>query len=444
MEEIRAQIEGVVMAAEAKDPTNVSVAALSHRLPRELWAKAKSILDTDPTTKGTMRRLYSSLTTLCLEPYPLPTSTAAALDDIRGACHSPNRFADQTFGVVVYSDGRAGVTVDHTVADFPAGLETAVWISSLAAAATEAAGADVSSPPSAAEEILFPALQTRALLPLPQEKRPGEPDLFRPPVSAPLPQGYRDSIPRDIRSHTVRLPRKLQKQRLVDVALQLACQFAVGRDTPMTQGVALRGVIHARAEPVMIVTREGVEFCEALENGAMTAEMREAAFRAAVEARKERIKLKTFPLYRNLFLAPSLSVLPQSTELATVQAVLHVASGAPVDSPQPGTMVSFSGSSSMPSGSSVAAAVNTVTAESQLGITYIASFPKASEEEDGAVTVAFTATGTLWRRELEDVVRSFDAVWELVLEAALGDEDADELVPPAVVEERKLWLLAVP
>jgi hypothetical protein len=234
-----------------------------------------------------MRRLYSSITTLCLEPYPLPSSTAAALDDVRGAVHSANRFADQTLGLVVYADGRAGMTADHTVADMAAALETAVWISMLAASAPEgaAAAAEVQ-----AEEITFPALHTRALLPLPQVQRPGEPELFRPPVSAPLPQGYRDSLPRDVRTARLRLPRALYTRRVVDVAVQLAAQFAVGRDTPMTQGVAIRGVVNARAEPVMVVTREGIEFCEALQDGAVTAEMREAAFLAAVEARKERIK----------------------------------------------------------------------------------------------------------------------------------------------------------
>jgi hypothetical protein len=140
-------------------------------------------------------------------------------------------------------------------------------------------------------------------------------------------------------------------------------------------------------------------------------------------------------LYRNLFLAPSLSVLPSSPELSTLQAVLHVASGAPVDSAQSGTMVSFSGSTVH---HGVLAALGTVTAESQLGINYIARVPPKARSTvdvkegsgggfedggDGLVEVSFTATGTLWRRELEDVVRSFDAVWELVLEAALGPPD---------------------
>jgi hypothetical protein len=138
--------------------------------------------------------------------------------------------------------------------------------------------------------------------------------------------------------------------------------------------------------------------------------------------------VKTFPLYRNLFLAPSLAVLPSTPELQTLQAVLHVASGAPVDSAQSGSMVSFSGATVRGGGGGgggVVAALGAVAAESQLGITYVARVP--AKEGGGEVEIAFAATGTLWRRELEDVVRSFNAVWELVLEAAVGQ----------VVEEKR-------
>ncbi|KAA8897229.1 hypothetical protein FN846DRAFT_910473 [Sphaerosporella brunnea] len=88
-------------------------------------------------------------------------------------------------------------------------------------------------------------------------------------------------------------------------------------------------------------------------------------------------------------------------------------------------MVSFSGSSSMPSGSSVAAAVNTVTAESQLGITYIASFPRPQKKK--------TAPSPFGRR-----------VGTGAGSGARRRRTPTSSFRPLVVEERKLWLLAVP
>jgi hypothetical protein len=152
--------------------------------------------------------------------------------------------------------------------------------------------------------------------------------------------------------------------------------------------------------------------------------------------------VKTFPLYRNLFLAPSLGILPSSPELQTLQAVLHVASGAPLDSPQSGSMVSFSGATVR--GGGVVAALGTVAAESQLGIVYVARLP--AKEGDGEVEVAVSATGTLWRRELEDVVRSLNAVWELVLEAAVvggGDSEEEEKRRREALELAQLQMMAV-
>jgi len=246
----------------------------------------------------TMNRLYSSLTTLALEDYVLPHPASDALEDIRGNCDSPNRFADQTLGFVVYSDGAVGMTTDHTVADCSAGLETALWLSSLAAKA-EAGRRLYQVRPRPPKELSFPALVTACkMLPMYNGPRPGEPMLFQPKTApkAPMPRGYSDNVARSVRTLSLRLPKELLQKRLVDATLQLALQAAVGRDTPITQSVYQRGTANARSEPVMAVTEEGVRFIEMLADPNVAPEERETAFQVAVAARGERIKCAPPPL----------------------------------------------------------------------------------------------------------------------------------------------------
>lgn len=222
-----------------------------------------------------MTRLYGSLVTLALEDYPLPGATAAALDDIRGNTYSPNRFADQTCGVVVYADGRAGVTVDHTVADCAAGLELAGWLAAAAAAAPV-------RPPhqgSRAEAADVPDVQPFRQLRFAKMRGPR--------VST----EYRDSVQRTVHTATLRLPRAVHDRVLTDFCLQLALQAAVGRDEAITQSIYQRGIVHGRCEPVMVVTAAAAAFLAGTAP-TTTGSRRddEAAFHAAWEARRERVK----------------------------------------------------------------------------------------------------------------------------------------------------------
>lgn len=49
--------------------------------------------------------LYSSLITVALEEHPAPADISERVDDVRMGETSENRFADQTLGIVSYSDG---------------------------------------------------------------------------------------------------------------------------------------------------------------------------------------------------------------------------------------------------------------------------------------------------------------------------------------------------
>jgi len=238
----------------------------------------------------TMNRLYNSLTTIALEDYVLPHPTSDALEDIRGNCDSSNRFADQTLGFVFYADGAVGMTTDHTVADCSAGLETALWLSELAAKASMGKRL-YQVRPRPPKELSFPALISACkMLPMYNGPRPGE-TMFQPKAQkAPMPRGYIDNVARSVRTLTLRLPKELLQKRLVDATLQLALQAAVGRDTPITQSVYQRGTVNARSEPVMAVTEEGVRFVEMLADENVPPEERETAFQVAVAARGERIK----------------------------------------------------------------------------------------------------------------------------------------------------------
>jgi hypothetical protein len=207
-----------------------------------------------------MTRLGSSLITLSLESYALPCGIAAALEDIRGNTDSPNRFADQTCGLVVYADGRAGVTIDHTVADCAAGFELSKWLSQLALTAPTSTAAS-------------------------QYKAPKR--LRLPRLHGPAPLKFQDSVSRVVDTVTLSLPRDVVEKRVTDFLLSLALQAAVGEGVPITQSVLQRGVVNARTELVMMVTSESSKFL---------AEKTPEALTSAWEARNLRIKCMSPPV----------------------------------------------------------------------------------------------------------------------------------------------------
>lgn len=51
--------------------------------------------------------LYSSLITVALEVHPAPADISERVNDVRMGETSENRFADQTLGIVSYSDGES-------------------------------------------------------------------------------------------------------------------------------------------------------------------------------------------------------------------------------------------------------------------------------------------------------------------------------------------------
>ncbi|KAF8249347.1 hypothetical protein K440DRAFT_621993 [Wilcoxina mikolae CBS 423.85] len=325
-----------------------------------------------------MTRLGSSLITLSLESYALPCGVAPALEDIRGNTDSPNRFADQTCGLVVYADGRAGVTVDHTVADCAAGFELSKWLSQLAAAApTPTAPAQYKTP----TMLRFPRLR-----------------------GGPAPTKYQDSVPRLVNTLTFPLPRGVVEKGLTDFLISLALQAAVGEGVAITQSVFQRGVVNARTELVMMVTSESTEFLA--DKTPKTPETLASAW----EARKLRIKARTFPFYLSTFLAPALSCLPESPAMETVQKVVELASGDKAEVQLTGFTVDYHHLDGVEAG------LSNIYLPHQLAVFYLA---KPGQGGYGEVEIAFSATGG-WKEKVENVVDGFSRAWEEVVNVALS------------------------
>lgn len=102
VDEIEQQIQRILKARPERK-TNISV--LSWRLRRPDWHARKTAYEQIPENAAPLSTLYSSLVTVALEDYQAPVDTSERLNDVRLGETSENRFADQTFEVVSYSDG---------------------------------------------------------------------------------------------------------------------------------------------------------------------------------------------------------------------------------------------------------------------------------------------------------------------------------------------------
>ncbi|KAI5788126.1 hypothetical protein FPQ18DRAFT_392430 [Pyronema domesticum] len=387
--ELQEELEEIVAAGEYLPEPTPSISALSHRLPRAEWARAKDALGGGDS----MVRLHNSLLTLSLEPYPLPIGTAAALDDIRGNTPSPNRFADQTCGLVIYADGRAGLTVDRTVADLSAGLQLGSWLSEVAAAAPLGESAPLPQLPQGGQGGREAALAQLRWQQEMMRRRPRQ--LKFPKLRAPkgVPTVYADAVPRIVQAVTLGGMGMDHERR--ELCLLLALQRSVGPREGIVVAVPQTGIVNGREDWVMGVTEEMASFWSEGEN--------KEAFERALKSLGERTAERHFPFYLTTLLVPALNTLPPSSALETVKKIVRVASGE-------GAEVQFSG---LKAEGGVEAGLSSIDGPNKLSVFYLA-------REDDEVEVAFSATGH-WRWQVDGVVERFLRAWEDVVRFAIEE-----------------------
>ncbi|KAI5819721.1 hypothetical protein BZA77DRAFT_375586 [Pyronema omphalodes] len=388
--ELQEELEEIVAAGEYLPEPTPSISALSHRLPRAEWARAKDALGGGDS----MVRLHNSLLTVSLEPYALPIGTAAALDDIRGNTPSPNRFADQTCGLIIYADGRAGLTVDRTVADLHAGLQLGSWLSEVSAAAPLGEPAPLPQLPHGEQRGREAAIAQLKWQQEMMRRRPRQ--LKFPKLRAPkgIPLAYVDAVPRIVQAVTLGgMGLDHQKRQL---CLLLALQKSVGPREAIVVSVPQTGIVNGREDWVMGITEEMVSFWSEGEN--------KEAFEKALKSLEKRTTEKHFPFYLTTLLVPALNTLPSSPALETIKKVIRIASGA-------GAEIQFSGLEIKDGEGGVEAGLSSIDGPNKLSVFYLA-------REDDEVEVAFSATGH-WRWQVDGVVERFLRAWEDVVRVAV-------------------------
>lgn len=268
-----------VLAQTASDAApGTSVGHLT-TLPREDWAATRqALLEIAPGNRGTLDAVESALFCVCLDD--------VAPEDVHRACDlllhgdSRNRWFDKAVSFIVFSDGRAGLNVEHskldgtTVLDFvdavlgrpadehplpaAAGRQDAPAVRPLAFVldaalqhtVTDAASAFADHAADTATAVLsFPEVGTEYI-----KARGTSPDAF------------------------------------VQLAYQLAHRRAKGLVGATYESIATRQYRHGRTEAMRVVTPEVLTFVASMDDVGASADARRSAFRAAATKHGERAK----------------------------------------------------------------------------------------------------------------------------------------------------------
>lgn len=276
LDDIEAGLSAVMKAGA--EPADVSVGHLT-TMARAEWAAARqSLLARDPRNADALDDIETALFCVCLEDFA-PADTQEACDELLYGDRG-NRWFDKAVSFVVFTDGRAGINIEHCELDGTTILSfTDALLSSPPEEHSQQSGARSQGLP-ALEPLVFELDDTLRA----QARSAAEAFAAYGQATATATVSFDDF------GATTAKALGVSPDAFVQVAYQLAHQRAKGHLGATYESIATRQYRHGRTEAMRVVTPEMVDFVATMENPSTDRATRRAAFQAAAQAHVTRAK----------------------------------------------------------------------------------------------------------------------------------------------------------
>ncbi|MFC9246491.1 choline/carnitine O-acyltransferase [Streptomyces sp. NPDC057136] len=276
LDEIEAGLRAVTKADVHTDEADRAGHLTS--MARAEWAAARDTLLAHPRNAETLDDIETALFCVCLEDFA-PEDTKATCDELLYGDRG-NRWFDKAVSFVVYTDGRAGINVEHCELD---GTTILSFTDAL-----------LSTPPEEHARLSGACAQGQ---PVPQPLAFELDDTLRTQVrtAAEAFAAYgaataTSTVSFDDFGSTAAKALGVSPDAFVQAAYQLAHQRAKGHLGATYESIATRQFRHGRTEAMRVVTPEMPAFVAAMDDPEADHDTRRAAFRAAAGAHVARAK----------------------------------------------------------------------------------------------------------------------------------------------------------
>ncbi|KAI9295978.1 acyltransferase ChoActase/COT/CPT [Neoconidiobolus thromboides FSU 785] len=112
--QLRLAINSIDNLDQSQYQPNVGILTGEHR---DIWAKARELLETNQLNQQTLNYIDTSLFVLCLEDYSPSTNIDESHQVIFHGHTGQNRWFDKAIQLILTNNGRAGINGEHTPAD---------------------------------------------------------------------------------------------------------------------------------------------------------------------------------------------------------------------------------------------------------------------------------------------------------------------------------------
>ncbi|MFD9500793.1 choline/carnitine O-acyltransferase [Streptomyces sp. NPDC060035] len=247
-------------------------------MARAEWAAARDALLAHPRNAETLDDIETALFCVCLEGFA-PEDTKATCDELLYGDRG-NRWFDKAVSFVVYTNGRAGINVEHCELDGTTILSfTDALLSTTPEEHARRSGARSQGQP-VPQPLAFELDGTLRA----QVRTAAEAFAAYGAATATSTVSFDDF------GSTAAKALGVSPDAFVQVAYQLAHQRAKGHLGATYESIATRQFRHGRTEAMRVVTPEMPAFVAAMDDPAADRETRRAAFRAAAGAHVARAK----------------------------------------------------------------------------------------------------------------------------------------------------------
>jgi len=275
LEELAAGLDAVLKSDVAPESP---VGHLTTKARAEWAADRDALIALDPANAAALDEVETALFCVCLEDFA-PASTQEACDQLL-AGDSGNRWFDKAVSLIVFADGTAGINVEHCGLDGTTILSFVDALLGTPAAEQSAASGARSQGRPAVTGIDFV---------LDDDLRAAVRDAggaFAGYAAATATQTVSFGDFGSTRAKEL----KTSPDAFVQMAYQLAHTRAKGFLGATYESIATRHLRRGRTEAMRVVTPEAVAFVAAMDDPAVDADARRAAFRAAADAHVRRAK----------------------------------------------------------------------------------------------------------------------------------------------------------
>ena len=246
---LRTELEGVLADARRRPPGPSSSFGVLTAAPREEWAATRARLLQDPANRAGVEMMEGALLLLCLDEESAPATLGDAMRLVRDG-NLDNRWCDRSLQLVVFGNGRAGFSVEHSAVDGDPAARFGAALHARAAKLQVPRGPDggaveLTRVDWKVDEPLMAAL-TRA------HEHAGRMLHGREVLTERIPELGTASL--GTRGHL---------GALIQIAIQLACAKTLGKLVTMVEPVQTRRFRGGRFDGFMVVTPQSKAFVEA-------------------------------------------------------------------------------------------------------------------------------------------------------------------------------------